>query len=278
MLAKQAENVDGGDKVAFAGGRQEAGERAGGQEIDSPEMGVAPPDTLPPSPPLTEIDGRDEDESKQTPDHSSKTATHLAEEDITNWQASVDGRDASYHESDLGYSTGNEVTPIDGRAPSTRLGGMGHDREDDSSAAQEVLHPLRFDVHPPSPPLWEVIQPPETNNAGPTQGALSPRNVARGERIPKAAYVHFVPASICSTLKFAMQDDSSVNSFLVLLFRSTAFGCCIRNQPCRSHWRSPSSRDHSCRAGLFRRRTGAVRTNISARVGRTGMSMSVSLR
>lgn len=184
---KYAEHDQGGDKAVFAEGREaETKENAEAQEIELPEMNVAPPDTLPPSPPLTEIEGREEDEAKPTPHLPSNSASHLPEEDITNWQSSVDGGDGSYHEDDLGYSTGNEVTPTDGPS-SARPEGVSHGRESMSSAAQDVLHPLRFDVHPPSPPLWEVIQPPEHNNVGPTLGALSPANAARSDRTPKAA-------------------------------------------------------------------------------------------
>ncbi|THH30399.1 hypothetical protein EUX98_g3809 [Antrodiella citrinella] len=187
---ERAENEEGGQKAVFAE-RGIAEDEAQTQEIELPEMSVAPPDTLPPSPPLTEIEGRDEDEAKpaSVSQPPPKPGSHLPEEDITNWQSSVDGRDGSYHEDDLGYSTGNEVTPIDGHGFGTRPEGVVRDRQSESSAAQDILHPLRFDVHPPSPPLWEVIQPPNHNNNGPTQGALSPSNGPRGYRAQKAAYV-----------------------------------------------------------------------------------------
>ncbi|TCD71464.1 hypothetical protein EIP91_010170 [Steccherinum ochraceum] len=179
---KHAESDEGGDKPVFAEGREAAQskDQLHAQEIELPEMNVAPPDTLPPSPPLTEMEGKDEDEAKAA-------SQHLPEEDITNWQSSVDGRDGSYHESDLGYSTGNEVSPVDARGPSARQLGVPQDGDFASSAPQEVVHPLRLDVHPPSPPLWEVIQPPQDNNTRRTLGALSPDHAARHERTPKAA-------------------------------------------------------------------------------------------
>ncbi|KAH8101443.1 Golgin subfamily A member 7/ERF4 family-domain-containing protein [Cristinia sonorae] len=189
----KAEKSEGGPTPVFAERKGENGYgHSQGQEIELPEMGVAPPDTLPPSPPLTEeVDARDEDNAKQTsPGNLSEHPSDLQEQDITNWQSSVDGRDGSYHEDDLGYSTGNEVTPIDGPGFTPRTEGVSHARQvsTSSSAPPEASHPLRFDVHPPSPPLWEVIQPPPDNNAQPTHGSLSPNNHAlRGERPQKAA-------------------------------------------------------------------------------------------
>lgn len=180
---KHAESDEAGEIPVFAEEREafQDKDQPHAQEIELPEMSVAPPDTLLPSPPLTEIEGKDEDEAKPSPQH-------LPEEDITNWQSSVDGRDGSYHESDLGYSTGNEVSPVDARGSGMpRPEGVSRDANSASPAPQEIVHPLRLDIHPPSPPLWEVIQPPQDNNIRRTVGALSPNNAARHDRTPKAA-------------------------------------------------------------------------------------------
>lgn len=164
----------------------------------------APPAVLPPSPPLTVADPREEPEGLQT----STTAISLSnfaqlgsqqpphiqtqdldtvpppmrEEDISNWRASMgrpgtskgensgsggvvggeglpkveivnedgDGDGASdgeYDPYDLGYSPATPDGPS-ATSPSSQLRREAFD------------HPLKLDVHPPSPPPWELIQPP----------------------------------------------------------------------------------------------------------------------
>jgi len=158
-------------------------------EITSTEMRVEAPDTLPPSPPLTDTEVLREEDHEPTPkNHQSP------EEDIINFHTSSSG-EGSWQEDDLGYSTA-EPTPIDNRRLSAahHVIHNQHYHRGSSSNSTPLAgtssgkhrhvpeHPLRLDVHPPSPPPWEVIDPPETNNT--PQGALFPES-ARDERIPK---------------------------------------------------------------------------------------------
>lgn len=135
-----------------------------GQEIVYMEMKVTAPDTLLPSPPLTDNEGREED--KKTPPHNLFPIPNSPDEDIHNWQSSVNEREGSYHEDDLGYST--EVSPVESRgAPgleSAKLGGVSTDGTPPLPTRNVSDHPLRLDDHAPSPPPWETIDPPENNN------------------------------------------------------------------------------------------------------------------
>ncbi|KAI0791791.1 Golgin subfamily A member 7/ERF4 family-domain-containing protein [Abortiporus biennis] len=138
------------------------------QEIALPEMKISPPEVLPPSPPYTEPGGHSEPEGLV-------------------WKESQDiaSREGSFHELEFSYS---EPTPIDPYGPSavgssTRHGGISQDRLTANSSQNVPEHPLRLDVHPPSPPPWEVIEPPATNNA--LQGELFPEAISRDDRLPK---------------------------------------------------------------------------------------------
>ncbi|KAJ3551180.1 hypothetical protein NM688_g4858 [Phlebia brevispora] len=183
----------------------------------------APPDVLPPSPPLTVADPRDEsgaDEDLHAASSSfaeqqgvSSAPPRMREEDITEWRASMhkgdedddevgdlDGpMDEEYDPYDLGYSS--EATPATPVGPSARTGGpfMGSDEKltTQKRLREAADHPLRLDVHPPpSPPPWEVIQPPEVSVTLPsqvkdhTQNSLTSRPL-----IPHSAY-YFGPPPI----------------------------------------------------------------------------------
>ena len=137
-----------------------------------------PPDVLPPSPPLTVAEPRDESDSEEDPvkaagaqsqQHGDAPApSGMREEDITEWRISVHKEededahsplgDGEYDPYDLGYSP--DPTPI------TPVGHSGHAGGPTTNPQSNVLHatpnhPLQFDIHAPSPPPWELIDPPE---------------------------------------------------------------------------------------------------------------------
>lgn len=155
--------------------------------IDLPGMVCAPPDILPPSPPLTLADTRDEAEAGSStlqgpagPSPSASAApSAMREEDITNWRASMnkdkdDGEEekqreleeddevgemnGEYDPYDLGYSPETPVgpSPLHARTPTIPSGAVSPQRKD------ALDHPLRLNVNPPTPPLWETIGPPES--------------------------------------------------------------------------------------------------------------------
>lgn len=139
------------------------------------EMTVSPPAILPPSPPLT-ANGSQLDEKEVAREDRGEDSRIPEEEDIATWRSSADG---SYHEDDLGYATTTaEPTPID------RANGFGsHSRRPsgEHSTQLDFQHPLRLDVHPPSPPPWELVEPPETNNSHISPSRLHP-NIGRHGR------------------------------------------------------------------------------------------------
>lgn len=127
------------------------------------EMIVAPPNVLPPSPPLTEIEEQEAPNGNHAPDSQNPPPSpRIAEEDITVWRSSING---SYQEDDLG-----EETPIDETGvhlgASLQHGGPSQNRLSVPSARHEPVHPLSINSksQPPSPPPWELIEPPESNN------------------------------------------------------------------------------------------------------------------
>ena len=159
---------------------------------------------LPPSPPLTLTDARDEPEAAATlslppapaaaaaPSLSASVAPSvMREEDITNWRVSMDKSEedreqeegkkekgeleleeddevgemnGEYDPYDLGYSPETPVGPsaVQTRTPATSAGAFSVQRKD------ALDHPLRSTVNPPTPPLWETIDPPES-----MEGALA---------------------------------------------------------------------------------------------------------
>ncbi|KAI0077409.1 hypothetical protein K474DRAFT_1084824 [Panus rudis PR-1116 ss-1] len=189
-------------------GSGEAESSAAGGKPPRAEMTVAPPNVLPPSPPLTEIEEHERASGERRASTSSlgaldrrkrekgkmQQSSHMPEEDITNWRTSVyDAERGSYHEDDLGWETTNEATPVDNAPPgiagsSARPGGASQDRLSvPSTSDREPVHPLRLDIHPPSPPPWEVIPPPETNNSHLSrEDAVFSAGTSRGT-MPKSA-------------------------------------------------------------------------------------------
>lgn len=163
----------------------------------------APPDVLPPSPPLTVADTRDGAEvdggAPAAASHSAQplgvttAPPHMREEDITNWRASMgegekhreeeleeeaEGEmEGEYDPYDLGYSP---VTPVQ---PSAITGPrMEETKAQSPNARRTDDHPLRLDVSPPSPPPWEVISPPSTSEhvrVGRLNGTLRGPNATR---------------------------------------------------------------------------------------------------
>lgn len=145
----------------------------------------APPNVLPPSPPLTVAETRDGIEPEGGPAAVSSpqllTVTtvppHMREEDITNWRASMGAEEkhrevdveeqeeeeereleGEYDPYDLGYSP---VTPVH---PSSNADAAVEEAKSRPQNTRQVSdHPLRFDVHPPSPLPWEAISPPSSN-------------------------------------------------------------------------------------------------------------------
>lgn len=174
----------------------------------------APPTVLPPSPPLTVADTRDGNEaegvasaaasSSAQPANVTSGPPNMREEDITNWRASMLGRERGREENvgreaerefegeydpyDLGYSP---VTPV---GPSANTGVLGGEAQSRSLASRQITdHPLRFDVHPPSPPPWEVISPSgasENVRTGQLDGTL------RGYNAPKPMSVRLFSLEI----------------------------------------------------------------------------------
>ncbi len=164
----------------------------GGQTAEMPMLGLkcAPPDMLPPSPPLTVADAREEpgqeddlhaaSSSSAKPRGTDAALPHMREEDITEWRVSVHGgreeeeddlnaaQDGEYDPYDLGYSP---VTPVGPSAHRTAAAVALEEMAKGRNNLREVEeHPLRFDVHPPpSPPPWEVISPPATNGVSHAQ-------------------------------------------------------------------------------------------------------------
>lgn len=135
----------------------------GGGEGKAQDIVFTPIDTLPPSPPLTDNEGREE-EKGVTPQEPSPALRSPAE-DSQNWHSSADEREGSYHEDDLGYST--EVSPVESQGRpglEAALRGVLENGLPPSPTRNFPDHPLRLDVHPPSPPPWETIEPPESNN------------------------------------------------------------------------------------------------------------------
>lgn len=181
--------------------------------IGMPGIVCAPPDILPPSPPLTVADARDEPEagsstltgaagpsSTSPPSHAAPPA--MREEDITNWRASMHKGDereeerreereeqaeeddevremnGEYDPYDLGYSPETPVGPssLNARTPTTPTAPT-------SLQKKEALdHPLRLDVNPPTPPPWEVIQPPESIENVLAEGRVYPSRANNGPK------------------------------------------------------------------------------------------------
>ncbi|GJE94191.1 Erf4 domain-containing protein [Phanerochaete sordida] len=215
--------------------KDEGNEGLAGQ-IGMPGIVCAPPAILPPSPPLTVADARDEPEaggstfsgpagsSTQLP-LSSVPPPSMREEDISNWRASMhegggeeaaqeqfngeaqgageeqEGGDMNgeYDEYDLGYSPESPVGPSHARTPTTPTGITSLQKQD------ALNHPLRMDIHPPSPPPWEVIHPPESienvlaeSRVYPSHGAANGRRpLTSRPLIPRSAY-YFGPPPIDS--------------------------------------------------------------------------------
>lgn len=183
-------------------GRTNGDETAETSNMQMLGLKCAPPDVLPPSPPLTVADPREDSElEEEHPAASSSSAQRqditfapprMREEDITDWRASMhkdgedeeEGRldgagDGEYDPYDLGYSP--EVSPATPVGPSVHA--MHASSTQDRLKAQGGLleapdHPLQLDVHPPSPPLWELIPPPETNGLSRTQTRVNPSSNA----------------------------------------------------------------------------------------------------
>lgn len=163
----------------------------------------APPAVLPPSPPLTVADPREEPETSaaaaplssfaqfasQQPPHIQTqdlgtVPPPMREEDISNWRASMGEPSTSKGEnSGIGGVVGEEGPPkvevIDedgdgdgasdgeydpydlGYSPATPDGPSA--TSPSSQLRREAFdHPLKLDAIPPSPPPWEVIQPPDS--------------------------------------------------------------------------------------------------------------------
>ncbi|KAK7688152.1 hypothetical protein QCA50_008522 [Cerrena zonata] len=200
---------ESGDEQGLAGAVNEErveGEDHASEGTTQTEMIVAPPNVLPPSPPLTEIEEHETASGNHAVDGKEPDqAHHLAEEDITDWRSSVNG---SYEEDDLG-----EVTPIDGTGvylgASMQQGGVSQDRLSAPSPRTEPTHPLSLNLKPQpySPPAWELIEPPETNNshltpvddtfAGGVSGRSMPKSLNSRHLIPKSSY-YFGPPPIDS--------------------------------------------------------------------------------
>lgn len=192
---------EGGLRVAVDQARHadlQKGEKEKGNEVLAGRVGMpgivcAPPEILPPSPPLTVADSREELEvgSSTLSGVAGSSAQHrssrvpppsMREEDITSWRASMhegvgesagrrrdDGEgtgaeeeegeeevNGEYDPYDLGYSPETPVGPSHARMPTTPTGASSQQKRD------IVDHPLRLDIHPPSPPPWEVFQPPDS--------------------------------------------------------------------------------------------------------------------
>lgn len=160
--------------------------------ISIPGIVCAPPNILPPSPPLTVADAREDHESAAG-GSSSQLATNsqsaaagapppMREEDITSWRVSMSGGTAEkqrelraqdeaeetpgeYDPYDLGYSPETPIGPSHARAPGMPAGA--------ASLQQTLEHPLRSTGNPQTPPLWEVISPPQSAPGVPHGGQRS---------------------------------------------------------------------------------------------------------
>ena len=167
-MKTQPGNRESGGQLGLAGlGNEERREQVqehASEGTTQAEMIITPPNVTLPSPPLTEIEEQEDSEGNHVPvSRDQPPLHHLAEEDITNWRSSVNG---SYQEDDLG-----EETPVDevGSHLGARmeLGGASQDRLSVPTPRPAPAHPLSLNTksQPPSPPPWEVIDPPETNNS-----------------------------------------------------------------------------------------------------------------
>ena len=196
----EAHTVSESSKPVQDGSSEQDRQDDGAQTVEMPMLGLkcAPPDVLPPSPPLTVADAREEpgqegdihaaSSSSAPPRDTGAALPHMREGDITEWRASVHGTreeededdldaplDEDYDPYDLGYSPETPVGPSANRAGVT----MGQGKIPGQSVLREAEdHPLKFEAHPPpSPPPWEVIPPPATNGALRGQGkGLPPRS------------------------------------------------------------------------------------------------------
>ncbi|THG94716.1 hypothetical protein EW026_g6809 [Hermanssonia centrifuga] len=189
-----------------------AEEEGEGSQLQRLGLKCMPPAVLPPSPPLTVVDSRDEPEGSANskasgsalPTELRATSPPMGEKDIADWRVSMGGDEQDerdhqdqaedeYDPYDLGYSTG--VTPVTPVGPSAHR--LRHSTEDgtieemsedmpsmQSARNQEAHdHPLRLDVHPPSPLPWEVINPPDINagtRADGMDGTLYPLDTRSG--------------------------------------------------------------------------------------------------
>ncbi|KIP04451.1 hypothetical protein PHLGIDRAFT_93490 [Phlebiopsis gigantea 11061_1 CR5-6] len=181
--------------------------------ISIPGIVCAPPDILPPSPPLTVADAREDHESAAG-GSSSQLATNsqsaaagapppMREEDITSWRVSMSGGTAEkqrelraqdeaeetpgeYDPYDLGYSPETPIGPSHARAPGMPAGA--------ASLQQTLEHPLRSTGNPQTPPLWEVISPPPSAPGVPHGGQ---RPLTTRPLIPRSGY-YFGPPPIDS--------------------------------------------------------------------------------
>ena len=149
--------------------------------ITIPGIVCAPPDILPPSPPLTVADTREDHEpaagssSLQELTTTSQSAAEvpppMREEDITSWRASMSGETAEkqreleaeeeaeeaqgeYDPYDLGYSPETPIGPSHARALGMPTGAV--------SLQQALDHPLGSTDPPSTPPIWELIPPPQS--------------------------------------------------------------------------------------------------------------------
>lgn len=197
----EADPVPESSKPVQNGTSEQDKRQDGAQTVEIPMLGLkcAPPDVLPPSPPLTVADAREEPGQEEDPHAASSSSTrprdtgaalpHMREEDITEWRASVHGTreeededdvnaplDGEYDPYDLGYSPETPVGPSANRAGVTM--GLEGKIPGQSALREAEDHPLKFEAHPPpSPPPWEVIPPPATNGALRVQGkGLPPRS------------------------------------------------------------------------------------------------------
>ena len=242
---------------------------------------ATPPVMLPPSPPLTVADPREGAESEASisavigssaqPQNVAITPPNMQEEDVTNWRVSMGGEQAEvrrevleeetegelegeYDPYDLGYSP---VTPV---APS----GLPASRNAEGSRVTSD-HPLRFAGKTPSPPPWELIDPPEPGQM-PMSNAF---NVNR----PQYAFMSFLMPNHDLTHLLAQIASTADTSFGILLW-SPSNRLCVSHRSNRTDWSTPSAGDRTSRARLFWRRVGPVFFDISPGTGGTGASDS----
>lgn len=243
----------------------------------------APPVMLPPSPPLTVADPREGAESEASisavigtsaqPQNVAITPPNMQEEDVTNWRASMSGvqpetrrevleeeaegeLEGEYDPYDLGYSP---VTPV---APS----GLPASRTAEGSRVTSD-HPLRFAGKTPSPPPWELIDPPEPGHM-PMSNSFNvnrPQYVFMSSLMPN----HWIDP-------FLAQITSTVDTSFGILLWPPSNRFCVSHRPNRTDWSPLSTRDRTSRARLLRRRVGPVFCDISSGTGGTGTLNSFS--